>query len=122
MDADGIRVIDLTSNALITSARLGQVTATPATYQYRSAWLSLGTLAAAALSTTPEMAVNVPGMRPLTISCRDAAGVSVTEGRFSWRGPVPQRVNDPADYAVSGADWLVLVEKFGLAPYLETHG
>jgi hypothetical protein len=27
--------------------------------------------------------------------------------------------NDPPGYAVSAADWLTLVEKSGLAPYLE---
>jgi hypothetical protein len=27
-----------------------------------------------------------------------------------------------AEYAVSGADWLVLAQNFGLAPYLERHG
>jgi hypothetical protein len=27
-----------------------------------------------------------------------------------------------ADYEVSGTDWLILVEKFGLAPYLNNRG
>jgi len=30
--------------------------------------------------------------------------------------------NQPAAYAVSGVDWLILVEKLGLAPYLEQRG
>jgi hypothetical protein len=33
-----------------------------------------------------------------------------------------RRVREPADYAVSGADWLTLVEAFGLAPTLEERG
>jgi hypothetical protein len=37
--------------------------------------------------------------------------------RFSWRGAVPED-NEPAFWA-SGADWLALVDKFGLAPNLE---
>jgi hypothetical protein len=36
--------------------------------------------------------------------------------RFSWRGAVPED-NEPA-YWASGADWLTLVAKFGLAPNL----
>jgi hypothetical protein len=31
-------------------------------------------------------------------------------------------VRGPADHAVSGADWLTLVEAFGLTPYLEERG
>jgi hypothetical protein len=61
-------------------------------------------------------------MADLTIACRDGAGVSEFRQRFSWRSPVKQRINDPADYAVSAADWLLLVEKFGLTPRLEIHG
>jgi hypothetical protein len=36
--------------------------------------------------------------------------------RFEWRGDV-HREKSP-DYLVSGADWLTLVEAFGLAPRL----
>jgi len=56
------------------------------------------------------------------VACRDVAGHSSFKRRFSWRSQVQQRVNDPADYSVSAADWLVVVEKFGLTPYLEIHG
>jgi hypothetical protein len=37
--------------------------------------------------------------------------------RFSWRGEVSMR-EEPAAYSVSGADWLTLVQAFGLASYL----
>jgi hypothetical protein len=74
---------------------------------------------AKSLSTTPAMVVSVPRLQPLTIGCRDSLGG--LERRFSWRGKAP-RVNEPPEYAVSGADWLTLVEKLGLAPYLERHG
>jgi hypothetical protein len=130
VDADGIRVVDYGSNTLITSARVDQVTAEPATYQYRR-WAMLGLPSAGQvldrvetryLSVTPEMVVSLPEMTDLTIACRDVAGVSEFRQRFSWRAPVQQRINDPADYAVSAADWLLLVEKFGLTPRLEIHG
>jgi hypothetical protein len=50
----------------------------------------------------------------LAIACRDAAGNSETnQRRFVWRGQV-RRCKKPAAYAVSGADWLLLVEKLGL--------
>jgi hypothetical protein len=61
------------------------------------------------------MRVAVPGMPPLTISCRDT--VSGLDKRFSWPDNVPTE-RARADYEVSGADWLTLVERFGLAPYL----
>lgn len=126
VDAHGIRVIDPTTNAQIAAARNGQWTATPATYQYRGPWyrwLSVerfATFAAVAhLSMKPEMMITLAGMPPLTIAGHDSVGVSYFKGnRFAWRGEVPE-VKDPAQYAVSGADWLVLVEKFGLAQYLE---
>jgi hypothetical protein len=123
VDAQGIRVIDLGTNAQIASAMNGQWTATPATYQYNGpGMLSAGGLLAHALSATPEVVINLAGMPPLTIACRDVAGGSYLQGRFSWRGDVPQKVNDPAEYTVLAVDWQILVEKFGLAPYLETHG
>jgi hypothetical protein len=129
VEAQGIRVIDLGTNRQITSAWNGQWTATPATYQYRGPWYRwlsaeglLTFTAASHLSETPEMVINLAGVPPLTIACRDVAGVSYFQGRFAWRGNVPQRVNDPAEYSVRAADWQILVEKFGLAPYLETRG
>jgi hypothetical protein len=62
------------------------------------------------------MVMSGPGLQPLTIGCRDSVGG--LERRFSWRGNVPVQ-NERAAYVVSGADWLTLVEKFGLAPHLE---
>jgi hypothetical protein len=129
VDADEIRVTDYGSNTLITSAGPGQITAKPATYQYQGGGLygvsSLGGVLERAetqyLSVTPEMVVQLPRMQELTIACRDAAGNSSFKRRFSWRGQVQQRIDDPADYSVSAADWLVLVEKFGLTSYLEIH-
>jgi hypothetical protein len=125
VDAHGIRIIDLNTNAQVTSARNGQWTATPATYQYRGPfylWLSAGWFLTRHLSATSEMEICLAGMPPLRFGCRDVAGVDYLERRFSWRGDVPQRVDDPAEYSVTPADWLILVEKFGLAPYLDIRG
>jgi hypothetical protein len=126
--ADAIRVIDPNTNALIASASPTQVTATPATYQfpYQHWYPSLNNvvtdLEMKYLSTAPELILRVPGMQPLTIACLDTGGAlpGITR-RFSWRDDVPVE-NEPAEYAVSGADWLTLVERFGLAAYLEQRG
>jgi hypothetical protein len=70
-------------------------------------------------STAVGMRVSVPGMPPLTIGCRDT--VSGLDRRFSWPDNVPTE-HARADYEVSGTDWLILVEKFGLAAYLNKRG
>lgn len=127
---DEIRVVDPHSHALVASAPIAQVTATPETYRYRYGAVLFGSpdqlasrifgqSTAAALSTTPVLVVGVPGMQPLSIGCRDTVGG--LDRRFSWPGDVRQRVNEPPDFAVSGADWLTLVEKLGLARYLQRH-
>jgi hypothetical protein len=79
-------------------------------------------------STSPVMVVRVPGLQPLTIACGaygpDAGRwkwTGVWVNRFSWRGAVPHE-KPPAFYVSSLAEWLTLVEKFGLAPYLEDRG
>jgi hypothetical protein len=109
--ADAIRVIDLNTNALIASASPAQVTATPETYRYRSlSWRS------------PVLVVDAPGWQPLTITCVDRVDNMRLTPRFSWRGEAPERWDKPAAYMVSGRDWLTLVEKCGLARYLERDG
>jgi len=40
--------------------------------------------------------------------------------RFSWRDQVSEE-RKRVGYLVTDADWVALVEKFGLAPYLEDH-
>ena len=119
---DGIRVIDPSTNALVAAVSTAQVTATPVIYRPMSGRHVLPNLGHAISdaatnywSTSPGMRVSVPGMAPLTIGCRDS--VTGLDFRFSWPGNVPTE-NARADYEVSGADWLTLVEKFGLAPHL----
>jgi hypothetical protein len=48
---------------------------------------------------------------PLTVGGQYLA---ISGRRFSWSGTV-RIVNDPPTYILSAADWLTLVEKFGLA-------
>jgi hypothetical protein len=121
VDHDTIRVVDPTTDALIASASLSQVTSSPATYELGGGHMfpSAGNLASDAageyFSSTPAMSLCVPGMQPLTIGCRNFTGL---KRRFSWSGNV-RVVNDPPDYEISPADWLTLVEKLGLASYLE---
>lgn len=107
VDNDAIRVIDLNSNALSASASLARVTATPVTYSYIEGGGSDNPYHV----TMPGLVMGVPGLQPLNIGYKD-------RHRFSWRGNVPVEKHDAA-YAVSGADWLTLVEAFGLAPYRE---
>jgi hypothetical protein len=123
--ADGIRVVDPNGNTLLASAQVAQVTATPETYQYKHGWSSYGSpdqimsQMFTKLATTPVMVLSIPGAQPLTIGCRDTIGG--LDMRFSWPRDVRQRVNDPPDFSCSGGDFLLLVEKFGLAPYLQRH-
>jgi NHL repeat len=114
---DAISVIDLTSDARIASAPLAQVTATPAA--------SARSVPRMGVLTMAVLVVRVPDSEPLTIGCPDWAGppdATWSGGtklayRFAWRGQVPA-ADEPA-FVVSDADWLTLVEKFGLASHLE---
>ena len=123
---DGIRVIDPNTNALVASVSNAQVTATPVVYRpmQRHHWIpnlghAISDAATNYWSTSPGMRVSIPGMAPLTIGCRDS--VSGLDFRFSWPDDVPTEAAR-ADYEVSGPDWLMLVEKFGLARYLIKRG
>jgi hypothetical protein len=109
---DAIRVIDPTTDRQIASASPAHVTTTPETYILRRN-KQVG-------SPSPVLVVAVPGVKPLTIGCHERAeGMGMGQVRFSWRGKVPERTNDPAAYMVSGMDWLTLVEKCGFAAYLD---
>jgi len=122
-----IRVVDPSTNTLIASVSPAHVTATPLTFSPRQGtrWFiaSLGNVisdvATDYWSTSPGMSISIPGMAPLTIGCRDS--VSGLDFRFSWTGEIPS-VNARADYEISGADWLTLAKRFGLASHLHTKG
>jgi hypothetical protein len=55
--------------------------------------------------------MSVPGVAPLIVGCPH---IEMSGRRFSWSGSV-LIVKDPLTYILSAADWLTLVEKFGLA-------
>ena len=103
---DAISVIDANTNALIASARLAEVTATPADWKWEFR-----------TPPTPVLVLCVPGLQPLTIGCPILHSWS---SRFSWSGRVPS-AKKPA-FVVSETDWLTFAEKFGLASYLQDQG
>lgn len=122
--AEAIRVVDPNTNVVIAAASPVQVTAEPVTYR-PSTWHMSATgshfmadILTNYLNKMPCVVVSVPGMPPLTIGTRDSC--SGLDFRFSWPDHVATR-HDRAEYVVSGADWLTLVEAFGL-PYLEKRG
>ncbi len=114
IDEEAIRVsmIDPKKTSPLASASHAQVTATPAAFTAGKEDPG---------RTQPVLIVRVPGSAPLTIGCGAlAAGWwnwPPSRLRFWWRGKVPW-VKTPT-YATSAAEWLTLVETFGLAPYLE---
>jgi hypothetical protein len=114
--AGAIRVIDPSSDALIATASHAQVTARPETYICRR--FAYGP-SYKNPPPSPVLVVCLPGSQPPTIGCQERNLAAGFLPRFSWRGNVPSRVNAPADYSVSSGDWLMLVEEFGLAPYLK---
>ena len=115
MGSDILTVTDPSSNALIASASLAQVTAKPANHTRMR-------------GDNPEVVypvtvIDVPGMEPLVIGSL-AIGGDFMDGwntRFTWRGNVPSLPLDSGHppYALSGEDWLTLVDKFGLTTKLK---
>jgi len=115
---DAIRMIDLNTNALIASARLAQVTATPKEHTALEDMFP-------SVCTMPVLDVGVPGLPPLTIGPLplEVPPDWARRGRYgpyasSWRNTVMHTTKYP-NYVVTNADWLTLVETFGLAPQLE---
>jgi hypothetical protein len=105
---DAIRVIDSNTTALIASASLAQVTAKPAKYTHSSE--------SGPTYTQPVLVVGVPGLPPLRIGTALAGYSSWGAGaqyRYAWSGKVG-RAKRPT-YVVTVAQWLRLVEKFGLS-------
>jgi hypothetical protein len=104
VDTDTIRIIDPESHAVDASVPVSRVTATLLRYETRD-------VESGHVSKTPALTMSIPGVPPLTFGCSQLA---VSGRRFSWSGTV-RIVNDPPTYVLSAADWLTLVEKFGLA-------
>jgi hypothetical protein len=123
-----IRLTDPDTKALVASTWLAEVTATPAEYRCRAE--------NSPSYTQPLLLVDVPGLQPLRIGARPmGSGNGGPNFRYDWRGSVhaPNWILDwilslvswlrgssrirgakePA-YVVTEAEWLTLVEKFGL--------
>lgn len=105
---DAIRVIDRNTNALVASAPLTQVMATPAKYQHGGgdeAW-----------HMDPLLIVAVPGFQPLSIRLAPMKyPMEYPRGtyRYSWREiDTVNRAEQPG-YVVTEEDWLALTERFG---------
>ena len=103
--ADVIRVIDPNNNRLLASASPAQVTATPEAIVLRQGPNVYG--------EGPLLILRVPGCQPLTITSSHLG-----QRRFSWRGEVAQ-AKQPAEFDVNAMDWLMLIDKCGLTPYIE---
>jgi hypothetical protein len=112
-----ISVISLNDSASVVSARLNQVRAQPAQWIFREGERG---------SRFPRVALvlRIPGMEMLCIGCPVARGLSWgrvprrSSDRFSWRVDALDW-QEPPPYWVSAADWLTLVDTFGLTPKLE---
>jgi hypothetical protein len=104
VDGETIRVVDPESHAVDASAAVSQITATPLSYETRDAESSH-------VTKTPALTMSAPGLPPLTFG---GPHVDARGRRLSWSGNY-HIVKDPPTYMLSAADWLTLVEKFGLA-------
>ncbi len=104
VDADTIRIIDPQSHAVDATAPVSRITATPLSYETRD-------VESAHTTRTPAMAISVPGVATLTVA---GPYLAISGRQFSWSGKV-RVVSDPPTYILSAADWMTLVEKFGLA-------
>jgi DivIVA domain-containing protein len=114
---DAIWVVDAKTNALVTSARLAQVTAT------RSEFTSVTSTGDPWIGwkigrSQPLLVMSIPGLQPLIIGTSAMKGYGSRGHRYrlSWRGMAQK---DRATYVLRDAEWLTLVEKFGLTPYLD---
>jgi hypothetical protein len=98
-DEREVRLLDPRSNERIATAPRLQVTATPANHTYggRSTYM------------LPLLVVVIPGSKPISLGIHDF--------RFSWCGKVPHQ--SAPTYVVGGADWLSLVDSFGLRQFLK---
>ena len=112
MGSEMLRATDRSSNALVASVSLAEVTAKPANHSR--------TRSDAADVVYPVLVVDVPGMQPLVIGSLALGYQDFFDGwntRFTWRGNVPALPSESGDppYALLGEDWLTLADKFGLS-------
>jgi hypothetical protein len=127
---DAIWVIDPSTNTVIASASVTQVTATPTDYSGHSSAISekisnvlwvIEHWERPPDGRTAVLILGIPGLQPITIAC--PRHWRSPQARFEWKGDVPRAHAQIPGYLVSGADWLTLAERFGLASQLnDTYG
>jgi len=109
-----IGVVDPATDAVITSATLARITATPAKYTHIVSDNFEG--ASKKLYTQPLLLLQVPGMHNLRIGTppmRDAVW-SGNQFRYAWRGRVRRSSTEGPTHLVTEADWLNLLGRLGL--------
>jgi hypothetical protein len=110
---DPVEVIDPTTNAVITWAGIGQITATPELY-----WHTVQSAEGSSISyQQPLLVLEVPGMRKLRIGQRPIrfSKWNGEQFRYAWRGKAPHSAIEKPTHLVTAAEWPSLVEKFGLS-------
>jgi hypothetical protein len=112
-DADTVRVIDPETTAVLASTSRTHVNATPA--QHKSSGGDGPT------QTDPLLIVTISGLDPLRIRPAPTKyGIKYPSGdyRYSWRdmkgGPDRPPPAEQAGYGVAEADWVALIDTFGL--------
>ena len=107
--ADAVTLIDSSTDELLASVAVEQVTATPAKYHY----LRLESLG----GTRPLLILDVPGLPPITIGAR-SMGSNWGDDRFRyvWRDRV--RVDKHPTHELADAEWLALITNFGLSEFV----
>ena len=105
--ADTVSVVDPNTNMVRASAQLAQVTAAPEVYVLLRPYVFMWPLRFFLWGylktfqwTTPVLVVRIPGIEPLSISCRDEPGndylfalTRTLANRFSWHFKPPMRIN-----------------------------
>ena len=119
---DGILVTDLATEKPVAEAEQAQVTATPGEHRAYASGYGIVDFTGQRM---PVLVIDVPGLPSLNLGCL-APGMPPEKARRnqfytgtpSWRSPVPAAKRYPA-YVATDADWLTLVEEFGLNPQLK---
>jgi hypothetical protein len=116
---DAVSIVDPNTNAVVTSARLAQVTAAPETYSPSD---RTAESASTKLYTQPQLLLEITGALKLRIAILPLgySGWSGLQFRYAWRGKARARDGGaPAlapTHVVTDAQWFSLLAVFGLTP------
>jgi hypothetical protein len=109
---NAVEIIDPTTKAVITSAGIGQITATPEEYYHRESNSEGSSIS----YQQPLLVLEVPGMRKLRIGQRPIrySKWNGEQFRYTWRGRTLHSAIEKPTHLVTAAEWACLVEKFRL--------